>query len=201
MLCQVIITENENVEDVEASKSMEDDRVNSLREKIVDEKQQMLQHKSAAGLLLATGLVLATFGTAAVLMPDDPTGAFSGGFEIQDLQIEDVNIRGVEASDTGLTFVQDYEITNPNILRAEFQAASYRINIEGESVKTGHVDGEKVFEAGQTEMMALLHETALSETYSGTTPVTVEGNMIFQVGDTEFEKYYRNSFEAEFPVN
>lgn len=180
---------------------MEEDSVNSLREKIVDEKQQMLQHKSFAGLLLATGLVLATFGTAAVLMPENPTGAFSGGFEIKDLEVEDVNIRGVETSETGLTFVQDYEITNPNILRAEFQAASYRISIEGESVKTGSIDGEKIFEAGQTEMMALLHETALEESYSGTTPVTVEGKMIFKVGDREFEKYYRNSFEAEFPAN
>lgn len=180
---------------------MDDDRVNSLREKIVDEKQDVLEHKSIAGLLLATGIVLATFGTAAVLMPDDPTGAFSGGFEIQDLEVEDVNIRGVEASDTGLTFVQDYEITNPNILRAKFEVASYRIKIEGETVKKGSINGEKIFEAGQTEMMALIHETALKDRYSGTTPVTVETQMIFNVGDTEFERYYRNSFEAEFPVN
>ncbi|WP_414837328.1 hypothetical protein ACK3SF_03615 [Candidatus Nanosalina sp. VS9-1] len=179
---------------------MPDEEADSVREKIVDRQKQVMEHKSMAGLLLATAVVLATFGTAAMLMPDNPTGSFSGDFRIQNVQIEDVNIRGVEASETGLTFVQDYEISNPNLLRAEFKAASYRVNVEGESVDTGHINGETVIDTGQSEMIALLHETALSERYRGTTPVTVEGKMVFQIGDTEFERYYRNSFEAEFPV-
>jgi LEA14-like dessication related protein len=179
---------------------MSDEEVDSVREKIVESQKQVLDHRSMAELLLATAVVLATFGTAAVLMPEEPTGAFSGDFEIENVQIEDVNIRGVEASETGITFVQDYEIENPNLLQAEFEAASYRINVEGESVDTGHINGVTVIDSGQTEMIALLHETALSERYSGTTPVTVEGKMIFKVGNQEFEKYYRNSFKAEFPA-
>ncbi len=173
-------------------------RINSVRKRIVDEHEELLHHESAKGILLATAIILATFGTAAVLMPEDPTGDFSAEFEITNMEIENVHIRGVEASQNELSFVQDYEITNPNLLEAEFVGASYRVEVDGEPVTESFVEGTSVIDSGQNEMVAFEHSAPV-EGFEGFEEVTVEGKKVFEVGNREFEKHYRHSFTTFLP--
>lgn len=173
-------------------------RINSVRERIVDEHEEILEHESAKGLLLATAVLLATFGTAAALMPEDPTGDFSADFEISEVEVEGMDIRGVEASQQELTFVQDYEITNPNLLEADFVGASYRVEIDGEPVRESFVEGTSTVDSGQNEMVAFESNAPVHE-FTGFAEVTVEGKKVFEVENREFEEYYRHSFRTFLP--
>lgn len=183
---------------VEAFVLMSELRINSVRKRIVDEHEELLHHESAKGVLLASAIILATFGTAAVLMPEDPTGDFSADFEITEVEVEDMDIRGVEASQQELVFIQDYEITNPNLLEADFVGTSYRVEVDGEPVRESYVDGTSTVDSGQNEMLAFETSAPVHE-FEGFQEITVEGKKLFEVGNEEFEEYYRHSFTTFLP--
>lgn len=178
-----------------ALKLMSERRINSVRERIVDEHEELLHHESLKGVLLATGIVLATFGTAAVLMPEGVTGDFSESYEIEGFQIQEATIRNVAVDDSRLSFVQDYEVLNPNYLPAEFDAISYRITVDGEDVKSDYIEADKVIDAGQTDFVAFFHETDIPES-NGISVVTVEGKMVFDIGGQSFDRNYMHTFPA-----
>ena len=172
-------------------------RLDSVRERIVEEHSEALEYESLKGGLLALAVVLATFGSAAVLMPDNMTGDFSAGLDLENFRIDDTDILEVNMRGDTMTFVQDFEITNPNIVPAHFDAMSYRAQVNGETIGEGTVKASKTIDAGQTEMLPIRNE-ASTEGLEGTKNVSVEGKLVFEIGEREFDRNYRYFFTQDF---
>jgi|GEM_PF-1754124 len=172
-------------------------RLDSVRKRIVDEHSEALEYESLKGGLLALAVVLATFGSAAVLMPNSVTGDFSAGLNLENFRIDDTDILEVDMKDGKMMFVQDFEITNPNIVPAYFDAMSYRAQVNGETIGEGALKASKTIDAGQTEMLPIRNK-ASTEGLEGTKNVSVEGKLVFEIGGKEFDRNYRYFFTQDF---
>lgn len=178
---------------------MSEMRLNSVRERIVESHSDDLEYESLKGGLLALAVVLATFGSAAVLMPEGVTGDFASQLSDSDIQnfvLEDLDVRDVRVNDGEMDFVQDFEIHNPNIVPAEFQAMSYRAEIGSDVVGDGAVKASKTVDSDQSEMIAVVNEASVDE-YSGEQRITVEGKVVFEILGDEYDSNYRHSFIAD----
>lgn len=176
---------------------MSKSRLDSIRKSIVERQSKTLEYESLKGGLLALAVVIGTFGSAAVLMPNDVTGDFSAGLNLESFQIEDTNILEVNMRGDKMIFVQDFEIKNPNVLPARFEAMSYRAQIDGETIGKGKLKASEVIEAGKTQMLTIANE-ASKEGIEGTKDISVEGKLVFNIGGEEFDQNYRYFFTQDF---
>lgn len=172
-------------------------RLDSVRKRIVEEHSEALEYESLKGGLLALALVIGTFGSAAVLMPDDVTGDFSAGLDLQSFSIVDADIMEVNFEGSEMIFVQNFEIKNPNIVPAKFDAMSYRAQVDGETIGEGKLKGSRIVESGQTDMVAIQNK-ASTKGLEGTKEVSVEGKLVFSIAGKEFDRNYRYFFTQDF---
>ena len=172
-------------------------RLNSVRKRIVEEHSDKLEYESLKGALLATAVIIGTFGSAAVLMPDDVTGDFSAGLGLETFQIEDTDILEAHVRGDELMFVQDFEIHNPNVVTAEFDAMSYRAQIDGETIGKGSLKTSGQVEAGETDKIAVVNQ-ASADGLEGTKEISVEGKLVFEIAGEKFDRNYRYFFTQDF---
>ncbi|MFB6116414.1 MAG: LEA type 2 family protein [Candidatus Nanosalina sp.] len=171
----------------------EQGRLSTVRQKIISQQKQRLSSGEKGLALLTLALTIGFFGSSAVLMPSQQaaTGMFSGELEIQQPRTSEQILRNKEVTDTGVSFVLDQRIRNPNVVEAEVQRVTYEIKIDGQTVKRGVREGTTVLPAKESRMVALLFEldfagvsnTAeiIREFESGDREVTVEGTIDYSV--------------------
>jgi LEA14-like dessication related protein len=181
----------------------------SIRQKIVEDHEESLTPKEMGEALLATAFMLSFFGSAAVLMPSGgtATGMFSGSLSVDAPVVEDSDIRSITVEDSGIAFVQDSEVYNPNIVEAELQRITYEVIVDGETIARGAREGSTVIPAKDDRMIALGHsldlrgvtgsEEIIESVSSGEEAVTVEGVMQFRSGGSLVMETYSRTFRMD----
>jgi LEA14-like dessication related protein len=176
-----------------------------IRRGIVEDIESSLGSRHHGELLLVIGLILATFGSAAALMPDSEsvTGNFAGTLQVQEPAIESTDIRLIDKEGNHLTFVVDQEVVNPNIVDMEVETIAFRVDAGSETVKRYSIDGDTVIESESSEMIASKVSIDMSKLVSGersfeetTDDMKVEGAIRFSSAGEIFDRTFLKRFSV-----
>lgn len=185
----------------------EDGRLNTVRQKIIDKQEQSMSAKDKGLTILALALTIGFFGSSAVLMPSQQsaTGMFSGELQIQKPVASQQVLRDKQIQNSGISFVLDQNIRNPNVVETELERINYEVKLDGETVKRGSRESTTVVPPGEDRMVAVLHRidfAGLPDTAeiirafeTGQRTVTVEGTMDYSIAGTTVSVPFRKTGE------
>ena len=174
------------------------DRKKKLHEGAVSRLEESLEDHRYLELLLVVSLVISTFGSALVLMPEEgAVGEFHEPFDVEKPVFYTPTTETLDVEDGNLQLFVDIRVRNPNDLTAEIESVNYRTYMGSENLEVESVRGSTSIPPGSEKIVTLKADTEAAELVSedrsfseGLEKLRVEGVMTVSVSAARFKNHF-----------